>query len=168
MVLPTSLSVNLQIVRLCEREEGCSSLIFLLEKPEFSLVESGGEGLSLFLSNSERKSSVMSENTHDVMRGTLDLLVMRILSLEPMHGWGISERIQERSGEVFQVTQGSLYPALHRLERRGLVTSYWGTSEKNRRAKYYRLTGAGKRAMAAEEESFDRFIAAVQAVLGRA
>ncbi|MFC1660977.1 PadR family transcriptional regulator [Gemmatimonadota bacterium] len=110
----------------------------------------------------------MPQATHDVMRGTLDLLVLRVLSLEPMHGWGISERIQHLSQDVFQVTQGSLYPALHRLEKRGLVTSYWGASENNRRAKYYRLTKAGKKGLATEEEGWDRFLLAVQAVLGRA
>lgn len=109
----------------------------------------------------------MPNETHDVMRGTLDLLILRVLSLESMHGWGISERIQQMSDDVFQVTQGSLYPALHRMEKRGLIKSYWGTSDKNRRAKYYELTKAGRKALAVEEAGWDRFIVAVQAVLGR-
>jgi transcriptional regulator len=90
-----------------------------------------------------------------------------VLSLESMHGWGISERIQQMSDDVFQVTQGSLYPALHRMEKRGLIKSYWGTSDKNRRAKYYELTKAGQKALAVEEAGWDRFTVAVQAVLGR-
>lgn len=93
------------------------------------------------------------------------MLVLRVLAHEPMHGWGISERIQELSDEVLQVTQGSLYPALHRLEKRGLLVSYWGTSRNNRKAKYYRLTGAGRKTLGSEEEGWARFIEAVQGVL---
>ena len=107
----------------------------------------------------------MTSPAHDVLRGTLDMLVLRTLAQEPMHGWGISERIQALSNDVLQVTQGSLYPALHRLEKRGLLTSSWGTSRNNRRAKYYRLTGAGRRALGQEEEGWERFVAAVRGVL---
>ncbi len=107
----------------------------------------------------------MTGPTHDVLRGTLDMLVLRILAQEPMHGWGISERIQKLSDDVLQVTQGSLYPALHRLEKRGLLASYWGASRNNRRAKYYRLTGPGRKALGTEEEGWTRFIDAVQGVL---
>ena len=110
----------------------------------------------------------MPKPTHDVLRGTLDMLILRVLAQDPMHGWGISERIQQLSRDVLQVTQGSLYPALHRLEKRGLLTSFWGTSSNNRRAKYYRLTGAGEKALGTEEEGWDRFVAAVQGVLGGA
>ena len=110
----------------------------------------------------------MTPPTQDVLRGTLDLLVLRTLADEPMHGWGISERIQNLSKEVLQVTQGSLYPALHRLEKRGLLTSFWGSSRNNRRAKYYRLTRAGQRSLGQEEEGWDRFVEAVQGVLGGA
>lgn len=110
----------------------------------------------------------MGGPTHDVLRGTLDMLVLRVLAQEAMHGWGISERIQQLSDDVLQVTQGSLYPALHRLERRGLLTSSWGTSRNNRRAKYYRLTGAGKKVLGQEEEGWQRFSDAVQSVLDRA
>jgi len=96
----------------------------------------------------------------------LDLLILRTLADEPMHGWGISERIGSLSKEVLQVTQGSLYPALHRLEKRGLLTSFWGQSRNNRRAKYYRLTKAGFRVLGQEEEGWERFVEAVQGVLG--
>ena len=107
----------------------------------------------------------MTPPTQDVLRGTLDMLILRTLSDEPLHGWGISERIQHHSKQVLQVGQGSLYPALHRMEKRGLLTSFWGSSRNNRRAKYYRLTGAGRRALGNEEEGWERFVAAVQGVL---
>lgn len=107
----------------------------------------------------------MTPPTQDVLRGTLDLLILRVLAQEPMHGWGISERIQQHSGAVLQVTQGSLYPALHRLEKRGLLAAFWGTSQNNRRAKYYRLTGAGLKALGKEEEGWERFVEAVRGVL---
>lgn len=96
------------------------------------------------------------------------MLVLRVLAREPMHGWGISERIQQLSDDVLQVTQGSLYPALHRLEKRGLLASSWGTSRNNRRAKYYRLTTAGQKTLDREEEGWNRFSDAVQSVLDRA
>ena len=92
----------------------------------------------------------MREPTADVLQGTLDLLILKALSLEPMHGWGISQRIQQISQDVLQVNQGSLYPALHRLEHRGWIVAEWGTSENNRRAKFYRLTAQGRRQLAAE------------------
>ncbi|MGH7720249.1 MAG: PadR family transcriptional regulator [Gemmatimonadaceae bacterium] len=101
----------------------------------------------------------------DVLQGTLDLLILKALSLRPMHGWGVSQRIQQISHDVLQVNQGSLYPALHRLERRGWINSDWGTSENNRRAKYYRLTAAGRRQLAEETASWQRFSSAVQRVL---
>ena len=107
----------------------------------------------------------MRKPKEDVLRGTLDLLVLRTLALEIMHGWGISERIQQRSSEVLQVNQGALYPALHRLEKRGLITSRWGRSQNNRRAKFYELTGAGRRHLALEREGWERFSEAVNAVL---
>ncbi len=94
------------------------------------------------------------------------MLVLQILAHEPMHGWGISERIQGLSKDVLRVTQGSLYPALHRLEKRGLLTSYWGSSRNNRKAKYYRLTGAGEKSLGQEAEGWERFVAAVQGVMG--
>ena len=104
----------------------------------------------------------------DVLRGTLDLLVLKTLTLQPMHGWGISQRIQDSSRGVLDVNQGSLYPALQRLELRGLIDSDWKTTENNRRAKYYRLTAAGRRAVGAETESWRRYVLAVDHVLGTA
>jgi transcriptional regulator len=101
----------------------------------------------------------------DVLQGTLDLLILKTLTLQPMHGWGISQRIQQLSRDVLQVNQGSLYPALHRLEQKGWIEAEWGTSENNRRAKYYRLTGVGERELAAELATWERYTGAVRLVL---
>jgi transcriptional regulator len=101
----------------------------------------------------------------DALRGSLDLLVLKTLSLQPMHGWGIGQRVQQISDGVLEVNQGSLYPALQRLEKEGLVTSDWGTTDNNRRARYYSLTAAGRRALGAELESWRRFAAGLEAVL---
>jgi PadR family transcriptional regulator, regulatory protein PadR len=105
-------------------------------------------------------------SNEDVLQGTLDLLVLKTLTLAPMHGWGIANRIQQISREALQVGQGSLYPALHRLEKKGWIDSEWGTSDNNRRAKYYRLTAAGRRALGTELQSWRRFVGAVELVLG--
>lgn len=104
----------------------------------------------------------------ELPQGTLDLLILRTLALGPRHGWGISERVQQVSSEVLRIQQGSLYPALHRLERRGLIKSRWGTSENNRRAKFYELTGTGRRQLAAEQDTWHKLTAAVAQVLGTA
>lgn len=101
----------------------------------------------------------------DVMQGTLDLLVLKSLSLAPMHGWGISQRIQQLSRDALRIGQGSLYPALYRLEKKGLVKGEWRTTENNREAKYYRLSAAGERALAAETSSWRNFATAVELVL---
>jgi PadR family transcriptional regulator, regulatory protein PadR len=101
----------------------------------------------------------------DALRGSLDLLVLKTLSLTSMHGWGISQRIQQTSKGVLEVNQGSLYPALQRLEKTGLITSDWGTTDNNRRARYYRLTTAGRRALGDELENWKRFAAGLDAVL---
>ena len=113
----------------------------------------------------------------DVLRGAVDLLALKALAPEPMHGWGIGQRIQDISGGelavaeqtlvrvLVAVNQGSLYPALQRLEHRGLITSEWGTTENGRRARYYRLTAAGRRALGEETVSWRRFAAAVETVL---
>jgi PadR family transcriptional regulator, regulatory protein PadR len=101
----------------------------------------------------------------DLLQGTLDLLILRTLDLGAMHGWGISQRIQQMSGEVLRVNQGSLYPALHRLESAGWISSEWGASENNRQAKFYRLTRAGQRQLRAETESWARMTEAVARVL---
>ena len=101
----------------------------------------------------------------DVLRGTLDLLILKTLTLEPMHGWGISARIQQTSRGVLDVNQGSLYPALQRLEQRGWVGSDWRQTENNRRAKYYQLTPAGKRAVGDETANWRQYVQAVELIL---
>ena len=101
----------------------------------------------------------------DALRGSLDLLVLKTLSLAPMHGWGISQRIQQISDGVLELNQGSLYPALQRLEKDGLITSEWGTTDNNRRARYYRITASGRKALGVELDSWRRFAAGLEAVL---
>jgi PadR family transcriptional regulator, regulatory protein PadR len=101
----------------------------------------------------------------DLLQGTLDLLVLKTLALEPMHGWGIALRIQQLSKEALQIGQGSLYPALHRLEYKGWIRAEWGTSENNRKAKYYSLTRAGQKQLEAELENWGRISTAIALVL---
>ncbi len=101
----------------------------------------------------------------DLLQGTLDLLILKTLALGPQHGWGISQRIQQVSGDVLQVNQGSLYPALHRLEEQGWIDSEWGVSESNRQAKFYRLTRAGHRQLDVEAANWARITAAVGRIL---
>ena len=102
----------------------------------------------------------------DLPQGTLDLLILRTLALGPQHGWAVSERVQQMSSDVLQIQQGSLYPALHRLERRGWIKAHWGTSENNRRAKFYELTKSGHRQLEAEKDAWKKLTAAVAQVLG--
>ena len=102
----------------------------------------------------------------ELLQGTLDLLILKTLALGPQHGWGISQRIQQMSEDVLQVNQGSLYPALHRLEDRGWVAAEWGVSDNNREAKFYRLTRAGQRQLVVETEHWERMAAAVARILG--
>ena len=111
------------------------------------------------------RATVPTRPTVDALRGSLDLLILKTLSLAPMHGWGIGQRVQQISKGVLEVNQGSLYPALQRLEKDGLVTSDWDTTDNNRRARYYRLTGAGRRALGVELESWRRFASGLEAVL---
>ena len=101
----------------------------------------------------------------DLPQGTLDLLILKTLALGPQHGWAISERLQQISSDVLQVQQGSLYPALHRLERRGWIKPKWGTSENNRKAKFYELTRAGRKQLETEESAWRKLAAAVGQVL---
>ncbi len=101
----------------------------------------------------------------DLLQGTLDLLILKTLELEPMHGWGISQRIQHISQDVLRVQQGSLYPALYRLENQGLIAAGWGASENNRRARYYRLTAKGRRRLEVESLNWERLAAAVAQIL---
>ena len=102
----------------------------------------------------------------DLLQGTLDLLILKTLALEPMHGWAVAQRIQQVSKEVLQIGQGSLYPALHRLEYRGWIQSEWASSENNRRARFYSLTPAGTNQLAAELDQWDRMAGAIALVLG--
>ena len=104
-------------------------------------------------------------SNNEALRGALDLLVLKTLSLAPLHGWGISQRIEQLSAGVLDANQGSLYPALQRLEQKGWIDSDWQLTENNRRARYYRLTAAGRRALSAEETSWRRFADAVELVL---
>ena len=101
----------------------------------------------------------------DLLQGTLDLLILKTLAERPMHGWGISLKIQAVSQEVLQVNQGSLYPALHRLEQQGLIASEWGNSENNRQAKFYQLTRDGRKQLAEEQKNWERLSSAVARVL---
>ena len=101
----------------------------------------------------------------DLLQGTLDLLILKCLSLEEMHGWGIAQRIQQVTRDVLQVQQGSLYPALFRLEAKGLIAARWDTSENNRRAKYYSLTRRGRKQLESEMENWTRFATAMRQVL---
>lgn len=104
----------------------------------------------------------------DLVQGTLDLLILKTLAVEPRHGWGIAKRIRQVSGDVLQVTQGSLYPALHRLEQQGWLKATWVTAESGREAKVYALTAAGRKQLAKELESWDRLSSAIQLVVREA
>jgi PadR family transcriptional regulator, regulatory protein PadR len=110
----------------------------------------------------------MTDQRLDLPQGTLDLLILKALSLGAMHGWAISERIHQVSRASLQIPQGSLYPALHRLERKGWVRTEWGTSDSNRKAKYYELTAAGRRQLQAETAAWERLTAAMRLVLDMA
>lgn len=107
----------------------------------------------------------MSTRTLDLLQGTLDLLILKTLALGPMHGWGISQRIQQTSGDVLRVNQGSLYPALQRLETAGWIEAEWGASENNRQAKFYQLTKAGQKQLREEQASWQRMTGAVARIL---
>jgi len=107
----------------------------------------------------------MTDDRLYLPQGTLDLLILKALSAEPLHGWAISERIRNVSRDVLQVPQGSLYPALHRLERRGWVRAEWGASENNRKAKFYELTRAGRNQLDAEADAWERLTRAVSLLL---
>ena len=108
----------------------------------------------------------MPKPKSDLLQGTLDLLILKTLQLEPMHGWGIAQRIQQISESVLQVNQGSLYPALHRLEEQGWIEANWATSENNRQAKYYALTRLGRKQLTEETENWQRLSGAVGRILG--
>lgn len=107
----------------------------------------------------------MTDHQADLLQGTLDLLILKTLTLGPEHGWGVSQRIQRMSRDVLQVNQGSLYPALHRLEQKGWIEAEWGTSDNNRKAKFYSLTRPGRAQLEAERDEWERFTAAVSRIL---
>ena len=109
----------------------------------------------------------MPKHPNDRLQGTLDLLILQTLALGPMHGWGVAQRIHQVSKDVLQIGQGSLYPALYRLEYKGWIRSDWGSSENNRRAKFYRLTAAGRKQLETELATWDRLSDAIALVLGR-
>ncbi len=109
----------------------------------------------------------MSKPT-DLVQGTLDLLILRVIALEPMHGWAIAQRIRQMSNDELRVGQGSLYPALHKLEQQGWIEAQWGESENNRRAKFYSLTRAGRKALEKESAQWERLSAAISLVVRRA
>jgi len=106
----------------------------------------------------------MSKPT-DLVQGTLDLLILKVIGIEPMHGWAIAQRIRQMSGDVLQVGQGALYPSLHKLEQNGWIAAEWAVSENNRRAKYYSLTKAGRKALEAEAGNWERLSAAITQVV---
>ena len=101
----------------------------------------------------------------DILRGTLDLLILKALSLKPMHGWSVAQRLEQLSGDALRVGAGSLYPALQRMQERGLLVSRWGVTEENRRAKYYELTASGRRALGEESQSWQEYVRMVEAIL---
>ncbi len=107
----------------------------------------------------------MTKSNIDLLQGTLDMLILKTVALEPAHGYGISQRIQQISKDILKVQQGSLYPALYRLEQQGWIASDWGTSDNNRKAKYYRITRAGKKQLEAETTNWERLAAAVAQIL---
>jgi len=127
----------------------------LRQKILYTLVEAKGERMP-------------AAHRIELPQGTLDLLILQTLVLEPQHGWAISERVQQISSDVLRIQQGSLYPALHRLERRGWIKARWGTSENNRRAKYYELTKSGRKQLEAEKDAWEKLTAAMAQVLGTA
>jgi len=117
------------------------------------------------LSNVEGSVAAEMPPTTDLLQGTLDLLILQTLTAGPMHGWGVAQRIQQVSRDALQIGQGSLYPALHRLEYKGWIKAEWGPSENNRRAKFYALTAGGRRQLAAELKTWERLSTAIGLVL---
>lgn len=120
--------------------------------------------LFLSVTDIDGANAQMSKPT-ELVQGTLDLLILTVVALEPMHGWAIAERIRQMSDKVLQVGQGSLYPALHKLEQQGWILAEWKPSENNRRAKYYSLTRAGRKALEQESAQWERLSAAISAIV---
>jgi PadR family transcriptional regulator PadR len=122
----------------------------------------------LFLQLFERRAHLVGEQSSELVQGTLDMLILKTLELEPMHGWGIAQRIRQMSGGVFEINPGSLFPAFRRLERAGLLDCEWRTSENNRRAKYYSLTKMGRKKLTQETRDWARQVAAIGKILATA
>ena len=135
-------------------------------------IRGGAVGRSTHLDNRHkpcyRPLSIINMKPTDLIQGMLDLLILRTLALEPLHGWAIAQRIRQISNEVLQVQQGSLYPALHRLESKGWVRAEWGATDQKRRAKYYTLTASGRRQLGRESDDWARLSAAITLVLKKA
>jgi PadR family transcriptional regulator PadR len=120
----------------------------------------------LYSSVEVKEEDMPTTNRIELPQGTLDLLILQSLALEPQHGWAISERVQQISSDVLRIQQGSLYPALHRIERRGWIKPRWGTTDNNRRAKYYELTKSGRRQLELEKDAWGKLTTAMAQVLG--
>jgi PadR family transcriptional regulator, regulatory protein PadR len=131
---------------------------------EFQILSIRGPDVIVSVTDVSVHEGSVSKPT-DLVQGTLDLLILKVLALEPQHGWAIAQRIRQMSGDVLQVGQSALYPALHKLERQGWITSKWDLSETNRRAKYYALTASGKKAVAAEAANWLRLSAAISTIV---
>ena len=136
----------------------------IVRRPAVVLLLTSDRKATTFLSEPDN-TAMSTQPIPDVLRGTLDLLILKTLALDEMHGWGIGQRIQQFSKGVLEVNQGSLYPALQRLEQKGWIASEWRTSEANRRAKYYWLTTSGRRALGTETANWRRYVGAVDLIL---
>jgi len=167
---PVRRAANRSLRPHCQQSSAVHSVLFrgfrgFRGKPPTHLRQPTLHAAATTLSQREQQADMPQPPNNDRLQGTLDLLVLKTLLRGPMHGWSVALRIQEVSREALQINQGSLYPALHRLEDAGYVRSEWGTSENNRRAKYYQLTALGKKQLAVETESWTRFTDAVGLVL---
>ena len=175
LLLPAGCGGAVSICR--DADSGAYPVLALHEGTgDSSLVDDGGPQLrsecplallqeTIYSFLVEAKGEAMKPERIDLPQGTLDLLILRTLSLGPQHGWAISERVQQISDDALRIQQGSLYPALHRLERRGCIKAKWGASENNRRAKYYELTKTGQNQLATEQSAWEKLTAAVAQVL---
>jgi PadR family transcriptional regulator, regulatory protein PadR len=150
----------------CREPQDSASARFAAHSPTFPLTFYKNDVI-LRRPLVEQLGGAIVTQSPDILQGTLDLLILKTLALEPMHGWGIAQRIQQVSKEVLQVQQGSLYPALYRLERKRLIEAQWGASENNRRAKFYSLTKAGRDQLEKEQADWERLSSAVALILQR-
>jgi PadR family transcriptional regulator PadR len=171
-------NLNIKVPTSCARKEGVTLCVPFSEMGAEAGNASREKGLPIDVrvvyavfhrrSSGRRRMTDHRQTDGEMVQGTLDMLILRTLVMGPAHGHTIAHVIEHTSENVLEVEQGSLYPALHRLEDRGWVTSYWGTSENNRKAKYYKLTAAGKRQLTAETDRWRQVVAAIGRVLGEA